>query len=166
MFTQGRYLMSTSSLRDIVVPNTLANFLERKTQLYDQGATVRRIGQYVRNQWRWVRAGVMISDEPSHIRALINSHQQPLGHLFRLCAYRCRIASPPTLFCFLLLCFRSSFDISRLPFICSTSFCPIDLLLSLLLSLYSLVIFVLVPLRVFLFLLSRLKLPVRCLDSS
>jgi hypothetical protein len=74
MFTQGRYFMSTSSLRDIVVPNTLANFLERKTQLYEQGANVRRIGQYVRNWWRWVRAGVVISDEPSHIRARINSH--------------------------------------------------------------------------------------------
>jgi len=53
---------------------TLANFLDRKTQLYEQGATVRRIGQYVRNWWRWVRAGVVISDEPSHIRARINSH--------------------------------------------------------------------------------------------
>ena len=41
-----------------VAPKTLANFLERKTQLYEQGATVRRIGQYVRNWWRWVRAGV------------------------------------------------------------------------------------------------------------
>ena len=60
MFTQGRYFMSTSSLRDIVVPNTLANFLERKTQLYEQGATVRRIGLYVTNWWRWVRAGVEI----------------------------------------------------------------------------------------------------------
>ena len=30
-----------------IAPNTLANFLERKTQLYEQGATVRRIGQYV-----------------------------------------------------------------------------------------------------------------------
>ena len=32
-----------------IAPKTLANFLERKTQLYEQGATVRRIGQYVRN---------------------------------------------------------------------------------------------------------------------
>ena len=57
-----------------IAPKTLANFLERITQLYEQGATVRRIGQYVRNWWRWVRAGVVISDEPSHIRARINSH--------------------------------------------------------------------------------------------
>ena len=41
-----------------IAPKTLANFLERKTQLYEQGADVRRIGQYVRNWWRWVRAGV------------------------------------------------------------------------------------------------------------
>jgi|GEM_PF-5528216 len=41
-----------------IAPKTLANFLERKTQLYEQDATVRRIGQYVRNWWRWVRAGV------------------------------------------------------------------------------------------------------------
>ena len=32
-----------------IAPKTLANFLERKTQLYEQGADVRRIGQYVRN---------------------------------------------------------------------------------------------------------------------
>jgi len=44
-----------------IAPKTLANFLERKTQLYEQGADVRRIGQYVRNWWRWVRAGVEIS---------------------------------------------------------------------------------------------------------
>ena len=48
------------SLRDMVVPKTLANFLDRKTQLYEQGATVRRIGLYVRCWWRWVRAGVEI----------------------------------------------------------------------------------------------------------
>ena len=30
-----------------IVSKTLANFLERKTQLYEQGATVRRIGLYV-----------------------------------------------------------------------------------------------------------------------
>ena len=39
----------------------LANFLDRITQLYEQGADVRRIGQYVRNWLRWVRAGVEIS---------------------------------------------------------------------------------------------------------
>jgi hypothetical protein len=41
-------------------PKTLANFLDRKTQLYEQGAIVRRIGFYVRNWYRWVRAGVEI----------------------------------------------------------------------------------------------------------
>ena len=43
-----------------IAPKTLANFLERKTQLYEQGADARRIGQYVRNWYRWVRAGVEI----------------------------------------------------------------------------------------------------------
>jgi len=43
-----------------IAPKTLANFLERKTQLYEQGADVRRIGQYVRNWWRWVNTGVEI----------------------------------------------------------------------------------------------------------
>ena len=38
-----------------IAPKTLASFLERKTQLYEQGATVRRIGQYVRNWYRWVK---------------------------------------------------------------------------------------------------------------
>jgi hypothetical protein len=41
-----------------VLPKAIENFLERKTQFYEQGATVRRIGQYVRNWYRWVRAGV------------------------------------------------------------------------------------------------------------
>jgi hypothetical protein len=58
MFTKGSTVEKTKSLRDIVVPKTLVNFLERKTQLYEQGATVKCIGQYVRNWLRWVRAGV------------------------------------------------------------------------------------------------------------
>ena len=37
-----------------IAPKTLANFLERVAQLYEQGADVRRIGQYVRNWWRCV----------------------------------------------------------------------------------------------------------------
>jgi RNA-directed DNA polymerase len=37
-------------------PKTLANFIDRIAQLYEQGAEVRRIGQYVRNWWRSVRA--------------------------------------------------------------------------------------------------------------
>ena len=44
-----------------IAPKTLANFLDRMTQLYEQGADHRRIEQYVRNWWRWVRAGVEIS---------------------------------------------------------------------------------------------------------
>jgi hypothetical protein len=32
-----------------IAPKTLANFLKRKTQLYEQGADVRRIGIYIRN---------------------------------------------------------------------------------------------------------------------
>ena len=44
-----------------IAPKTLANFLERITQLYEQGADGKRIEQYVRNWWRWVRAGVEIS---------------------------------------------------------------------------------------------------------
>ncbi len=39
-----------------IAPKTLANFLERKTQLYEQDADARRIGQYVRNWWRWVES--------------------------------------------------------------------------------------------------------------
>ena len=37
-----------------IAPKTLANFLERITQLYEQGADVRRIGKYVRNWLGWV----------------------------------------------------------------------------------------------------------------
>ena len=62
MFTKGRYFRKSFEPKGLsIAPKTLANFLERKTQLYEQGATVRRIGQYVRNWWRWVRAGVVIS---------------------------------------------------------------------------------------------------------
>ena len=43
-----------------IAPKTLANFLDRIAQLYEQGADVRRIGKYVRNWWGWVRAGVEI----------------------------------------------------------------------------------------------------------
>ena len=32
-----------------IAPKTLANFLDRIAQLYEQGADVRRIGKYVRN---------------------------------------------------------------------------------------------------------------------
>ena len=51
--------------------------------------------------------------------------------------------------CFFLLCFRCSFDISRVRFICSTSFCPSVLLLSLYISLYSLCRFFVFSLCVF-----------------
>ena len=44
-----------------IAPKTLANFLESITQLYEQGADGKRIGQYVRNWGRWVSAGVEIS---------------------------------------------------------------------------------------------------------
>ena len=54
VFTSGKQPKGLS-----IAPKTLANFLERKTQLYEQGADVRRIGKYVRNWWRWVRAGVV-----------------------------------------------------------------------------------------------------------
>ena len=40
----------------MAAPKTLASFLDRIGKLYEQGATVRRIGQYVRNWCRWVRA--------------------------------------------------------------------------------------------------------------
>ena len=36
-----------------IAPKTLVKFLERKTQLYEQGATVKRIGQYVKFNGRY-----------------------------------------------------------------------------------------------------------------
>ena len=53
-----------------IAPKTLANFLERKTQLYEQGADARRIGQYVRNWYRWVRAGIGQNSVHDVMRAL------------------------------------------------------------------------------------------------
>jgi hypothetical protein len=62
MFTTGRHCRKSFGPKGLsIAPKTLANFLERKTQLYEQGATGKRIGQYVRNWYRWVRAGVEIS---------------------------------------------------------------------------------------------------------
>ena len=58
-----------------IAPKTLANFLDRKTQLYEQGADVRRIGKYVRNWWRWVRAGV-------EIRQVVIRHAHTNGRSF------------------------------------------------------------------------------------
>ena len=53
VFTSGKQPKGLS-----IAPKTLVNYLDRKTQLYEQGADVRRIGRYVRNWYRWVRAGV------------------------------------------------------------------------------------------------------------
>ena len=58
----------------MVAPKTLANFLDRKTQLYEQGADVRRIGLYVRNWWRWVRAGVVQGEKNMTIGHLANKN--------------------------------------------------------------------------------------------
>jgi len=41
-----------------VAGRTLENFVERLSQLYEQGARVACIGEYVRRWWRWVFAGV------------------------------------------------------------------------------------------------------------
>jgi hypothetical protein len=67
VFRQVRMGYSSQS-KGQVVPKTLANFLERKTQLYEQGADVRRIGQYVRNWWRWGTAGIAHEPFPDHTK--------------------------------------------------------------------------------------------------
>ena len=46
-----KQLLQSLGLQKTAALKTLANFLERIAQLYEQGAEVRRIGQYVRN-WR------------------------------------------------------------------------------------------------------------------
>ena len=46
-----------------IAPKTLANFLDRKTQLHEQGADLRRVGQYVRLV---------------HAVQVFSSHQEPL----------------------------------------------------------------------------------------
>jgi hypothetical protein len=52
--SRGRYCRESFEPKGLsIAPKTLAKFLDRKTQLYEQGADVRRIGQYVRNWWRW-----------------------------------------------------------------------------------------------------------------
>ena len=60
-----KQLLQSLGLQTNAAAKTLANFLERIAQLYEQGATVKRIGQYLRNWWRLVRAGV-----PSIIKIL------------------------------------------------------------------------------------------------
>jgi hypothetical protein len=68
----GYTVEKAKSLRDIAAPKTLANFLNRKTQLYEQGADVRCIGEYVRNWWRSVRAGVEILPK-DHMQHLVRT---------------------------------------------------------------------------------------------
>ena len=63
-----------------MAPKTLANFLDRKTQLYEQGATVRRIGLCVRNLWRWVRAGVEISQVSQLFVNTVQTHNKVSSH--------------------------------------------------------------------------------------
>lgn len=41
-----------------VAKTTIAKFLERIVQLYEQSADLHRIGQYIRNWLRWVRGGI------------------------------------------------------------------------------------------------------------
>ena len=45
-----------------IAPKTLLNFLDRKTQLYEQDADYSSIGYYVKNCWRWVRTVVEFSE--------------------------------------------------------------------------------------------------------
>jgi hypothetical protein len=41
-----------------VAPKTVERFVERVSRLYEQGADLGRIGEYVRRWWLWVRSGV------------------------------------------------------------------------------------------------------------
>ena len=48
MFTKGRHFRISFEPKGLsIAPKTLANFLDRITQLYEQGADHRRTGQYV-----------------------------------------------------------------------------------------------------------------------
>jgi hypothetical protein len=48
-------------------PKTHAKFLERIVRIYEQGVDVKHIGQYVRNWYRWARAGVDVNFDDSPI---------------------------------------------------------------------------------------------------
>lgn len=41
-----------------IAPKTVERFVKRVSRLYEQGAEVSRIEEYVRHWWRWVRTGV------------------------------------------------------------------------------------------------------------
>jgi len=41
-----------------VAQKTMYNFVERATRLYEQGADIKRIGQYVLKWLQWTRAGL------------------------------------------------------------------------------------------------------------
>jgi hypothetical protein len=45
-----------------LAPQTIERFKVRMARLYEQGADAIRIGQYVRRWWRWVNAGVVLTD--------------------------------------------------------------------------------------------------------
>ena len=61
-----------------LAPKILANFLERKTQLYKQRKTVRRIEKYFSNWWKSMRAGI-----PSASNDLMRSNKY-FPYLFSL----------------------------------------------------------------------------------
>jgi len=51
------YAFDDVGIVDVARP-TKEKFVERVTRLYEQGATVDRIGEYVRRWWSWVRSGL------------------------------------------------------------------------------------------------------------
>jgi hypothetical protein len=72
--TFNYYLKTQTGLK--IAPKTLTNFLERIARLYtptwhegrgqishEQGAESTRIGQYVRNWYRWATAGVDVTKD-------------------------------------------------------------------------------------------------------
>ena len=89
---QFRYSFEPKGLS--IAPKTLANFLERKTQLYEQGVTVRRIGQYVRNWWRWVRAGVELGVNILNVYLPFGCHQCRYLHFYKKSSYNFRVLQP------------------------------------------------------------------------
>ena len=92
-----------------IAPKTLANFLERKTQLYEQGADVRRIGQYVRNWWRWVRAGVELGVNKLNVYSFFCLPSGRYLHFYKKSSYNFEVLQP-----FVLDVLKNKLDLSVL----------------------------------------------------
>ncbi len=76
-----------------VARQTITRFVERATRLYEQGADLDRIGEYVRRWLKWVGSGLTARRASVVMGAVIKTHSEHNGPLAR----RHKNCSPSTI---------------------------------------------------------------------